>query len=131
MKFTGLAASFALAGAVSAAALPAIPGVGGALAGVESAAAGTLAGLTHHKRQLGLGGTVSPITDSVGSSLNGATAIVGNVAGSGDGTVGGLAGTAEHTVSGLGTGKTIHSRFAKSPANLFKLPSVSWVPLPL
>lgn len=113
MKFTALAASFALAGAVSAAALPAIADVGGALAGVEGAATGTLAGLTHAKRQLGLEQAAAPITESVGSSLNGATAIVGNAAGTVGSTVAGGAGTAEHVVADV-PGKIIQTTVSSS-----------------
>lgn len=102
MKFTGFAVSLALAGVVSAAALPAgIPGTGGAVAGVEGAAKGTLAGLTggHSvKRQVS---ALDPIAESVASTLNGGTGVVGGAVGTVESTVGGAAGTAEKTVAGI------------------------------
>lgn len=100
MKFTGFAVSLAFAGIVSAAAIPGVPGVDGTVAGVEGAAAGTLAGLTHGaKRQLGLDGAISPVTESVGSTLNGVTGTAGSAVGTVESTLAGAAGTAEKTVA--------------------------------
>lgn len=100
MKFTGLAISLAFAGIASAAAIPGVPGVGGTVAGVEGAAAGTLAGLTHGaKRQLLGLGTVAPVTESVGSSMNGVTGITGSAVGTAGSTVAGAVGTAEKTIA--------------------------------
>lgn len=101
MKFTGFAISLAFTGIASAAAIRGLPGVEGTVAGVEGAAAGTLAGLTHGaKRQLGLDGTITPITESGGSTLNGATGITGSAVGTVGSTVAGAAGTAEKIVAG-------------------------------
>lgn len=97
MKFTGFVASLALAGMVSAAALPTVPGLNGAVEGTEGAVKATLAGLTHGaKRQLD---ALYPATNAVGSSLNGVTGITGSAVGTVGSTVGGGVGTAESALS--------------------------------
>lgn len=102
MKFTRFAFSLAFAGVVSAAAIPGVPGIpssDGTVAGVEGAAAGTLAGLTQGaKRQFGLE-AVNPVTESVGSSLNGVTGVTGSAVGTVESTIAGAAGTAEKAVA--------------------------------
>ncbi|KAJ5234978.1 uncharacterized protein N7469_004146 [Penicillium citrinum] len=100
MKFTGLAVSLALAGVVSSAALPTVPGIStseGALAGAQGAADGLTAGIAG-KRQLD---AVQPITESAASSLNGVTGVTGSAVGTVESTVGGAAGTAENGVTGV------------------------------
>ena len=102
MKFTGFAASLALAGMVSAAALPQVPGLNGAVKGMEGAAEGTLAALTHGaKRQLD---ALYPVPKAVGSSLNGVTGTTGSAVGTAGSTVSGAAGTAENAVANTAGG---------------------------
>lgn len=123
MKFTGFAVSFALAGIVSSAALPTVPGLSGsegAIGGIEGAAEGITAGIGGAKRQLAgvqntaaglVGGAVpgvkrqleviQPVTEGVASSLNGGTGVVGSAVGTVESTGGGIAGTAEKSVTGV------------------------------
>ncbi|KAJ6004990.1 hypothetical protein N7540_012789 [Penicillium herquei] len=89
MKFTGVAVSIALAGLVSAAALPPIPG-SNAVGGLENTAG----------MKRGAGDAVSGLTYGVSSSLNGVTGIAGSVAGTGESTTAGAVGTVEKGVAG-------------------------------
>jgi len=102
MKFTGFAATLAFAGIVSAAALPQAPKINGATEGMQAAAEGTLAGLTHGvKRQLE---ALHPVTGAAGNTLHGVTGTVGSTVGTGEGAVGGVAGAAENTVANTAGG---------------------------
>lgn len=102
MKLTGLAASLIFAGIVSSAALPQVPGIDGAVEGMEGAAEGTTAALTHGaKRQLD---AIYPVTEGAGSSLNGVTGTTGSAVGTAESTVGGVAGTAENVVANTAGG---------------------------
>ncbi|KAJ5916397.1 hypothetical protein N7504_000412 [Penicillium tannophilum] len=98
MKFTGFTFSVALAGIVSAAALPTIPGrtaVGGIENTAENTAEGALGAL---KRDAG--DAASGLVYGVTGATNGATGIIGSAAGTAESTSSGLVGTAESTVSG-------------------------------
>ncbi|OOQ87867.1 hypothetical protein PEBR_14967 [Penicillium brasilianum] len=99
MKFTGFTFSFALAGMVSAAAIPGLPGADGVVGGVKGAAEGIVTGVadSHLKRQLA---NVQPITEGVASSLNGGTGIVGSAVGTAESTGQGAVGTVESTIAG-------------------------------
>jgi hypothetical protein len=99
MKFTGFTFSVALAGVVSAAALPTIPGAG-VVSGVENTAEGALSILKRDG-----GDAVSGLVYGVTGATNGATGIVGSAAGTAESTSSGLVGTAESTVSGAVPGK--------------------------
>ncbi|KAJ5594748.1 uncharacterized protein N7459_000956 [Penicillium hispanicum] len=100
MKFTGFAVSLALAGMVSAAAIPGIPGASGAVAGLEGAAKGTLAGLASREIKRGEGDALAGATEGVASSLNGVTGIAGSAAGTVESTTSNAAYTGENLVSG-------------------------------
>lgn len=71
------------------------------------------------KRQLG----IEPVTEGVGSSLNGVTGTAGSAVGTVESTVGGAAGTAEKAVAdtvsgGLGGGLLGARQFGNMPATL-------------
>lgn len=72
------------------------------------------------KRQLG---PIEPVTEGVGSSLNGVTGTAGSAVGTLESTVGGAAGTAEKTVAdtvagGVGGGLLGARQFGNLPATL-------------
>ncbi|KAJ6011265.1 hypothetical protein N7451_002677 [Penicillium sp. IBT 35674x] len=102
MKFTGFTFSVALAGIVSAAALPTIPGrtaVGGIENSPENNAANNVEGTLGALKRDG-GDAVSGLVYGVTGAANGATGIVGSAAGTAESTSSGLVGTAESTISG-------------------------------
>ncbi|KAJ5539975.1 hypothetical protein N7513_008307 [Penicillium frequentans] len=102
MKFTGFTFSVALAGIVSAAALPTIPGrtaVGDIENSPENNAANNIEGTLGALKRDG-GDAVSGLVYGVTGATNGATGIVGSAAGTAESTSSGLVGTAESTVSG-------------------------------
>ncbi|KAJ6093189.1 hypothetical protein N7486_008478 [Penicillium sp. IBT 16267x] len=94
MKFTGFTVSVALAGVVSAAALPTLPG-GSVVSGIENTADGTFGNLKRDG-----GDAVSGLVYGITGSTNGLTGIAGSAAGTAESTSSGLLGTAESTVSG-------------------------------
>lgn len=102
MKFTGFAVSFALTGAVSVAALPALPG-GSAINGLEHTVESV--GGSALKR----GGTdaISGASYGLASNLNGVTGIAGSIAGTAGSTTAGAVGTVEKGVAGVLPGKSI------------------------
>lgn len=101
MKFTGFAVSFALAGAVSVAALPALPG-GSAVSGLEN----TVGSVGGGALKRGDTDAVSGATYGLTSSLNGVTGIAGSVAGTAESTTSGAVGTVEKGAAGILPGKS-------------------------
>ncbi|KAJ5792974.1 uncharacterized protein N7503_008952 [Penicillium pulvis] len=102
MKFTGFTFSVAIAGIVSAAALPTIPGrtaVGGIENSPENNAANNVEGTLGALKRDG-GDAASGLVYGVTGATNGATGIIGSAAGTAESTSSGLVGTAESTVSG-------------------------------
>lgn len=122
MKFTGFAVSFALVGAVSAAALPAVPGAA-AIDNLEGTL-GKVTGAVKRDETDALTGAIYGTTES----LNGVTGIAGSVAGTAESTTSGAVGTVEAEVAGIVPGKSPISE--PVPHGLHKLtrpnqPSVS------
>ncbi|KAJ5547243.1 hypothetical protein N7494_004828 [Penicillium frequentans] len=127
MKFTGFAISFALAGSVSAADIPAVPGNAAIdnlegtlgkvtevvkrdgtdaisakrqLEGIEGAVGGVVgAGLAAGVKRDG--GAVSGAAYGITSSPNGVTGVAGSVAGTAESTTSGAVGTVEAEVAGI------------------------------
>ncbi|KAJ5648341.1 hypothetical protein N7490_004713 [Penicillium lividum] len=95
MKFTGFSVSLALAGLVSSAALPVVPG-GSAVGGVVNTVTGALSGLKRDG-----GDALSGAAYGVSGTLNGVTGIAGSAAGTAESTSAGAVGTVEHTVTGV------------------------------